>query len=379
MRSHRRTRSSSRLWPALTLLLLLLATATAVACGDDDDEAGSGGDGQAAETTATAAPVEFAVPDGYSGPETGLPSEYPEPADCNGVTVGWQNPLAANEELNAQQEAAKIEVERLGGKIITLDDAVDPNKQVSNMQQLLAQGADAIAFLPIDPKAVDPVLRQAQDDDVPVLAIERTQTRDEDPGPITTQIWRGRDIQAYNQATYMAEANPDGSIGVIGYAVPVPGITYIEERVQHWAKEKGLDVAAFEENQTDDSAGGEKVGNALITRNPDISGIIAYNDPTALGAGIAARAAGSADLTVVGLNGGDDGLEGVRGDRLSATFQQDSVGTGVQAARALCTLGKDPDAKVPELIVRPPSGAITKDNVDSAKSWTDQLEELLAQ
>jgi ribose transport system substrate-binding protein len=367
--------SPRRPWAMLALILVLLAALTAVACGDDDDE-DDGADRQTTEVAGGAEAATFAVPEGYSGPESGLPSEYPEPTDCDGQTIGWQNPLAANEELRAQQEAVELEVERLGGETIVLDDAVDPNKQVSNMQQLLAQGAKAIGFLPIDPKAVDPVLRQAQKSNVPVLAVERTQTREEDPGPITTQIWRGRDIQAFNQATYLAEANPGASLAVIGYAVPVPGITYLEERAQFWAKENGLEVAAFDENQTDDSAGGERVGSAVITRNPDIQGIIAYNDPTALGAGTAARAAGAPDLTVVGLNGGEDGFEGVRNGRLSATFQQDSVGTGVQAARALCTLAKDPGADVPELIVRPPSGPVTEDNVDVTPTWEQQLEEL---
>ena len=40
-----------------------------------------------------------------------------------------------------------------GCKVIALDDQLSPDKQVSNMQQLLAQEVDAIIFYPLDPKA----------------------------------------------------------------------------------------------------------------------------------------------------------------------------------------------------------------------------------
>ena len=53
-----------------------------------------------------------------------------------------------------------------------LDDALDVDKQVSNMQQLLAQKVKAIVFYPLDPKAMTPVLDQAKKQGVPVVAID---------------------------------------------------------------------------------------------------------------------------------------------------------------------------------------------------------------
>ena len=42
--------------------------------------------------------------------------------------------------------------------MIALDDGLSPDKQVTNMQQLLAQKVNAIVFYPLDPKATVPVL-----------------------------------------------------------------------------------------------------------------------------------------------------------------------------------------------------------------------------
>ena len=77
-------------------------------------------------------------------------------------TIGFQNPIAANEFLGFLQKAVVAEGKRYGCRVITLDDALSPDKQVTNMQQLLAQNVGVIIFYPLDPKATTPVLQQAQ-------------------------------------------------------------------------------------------------------------------------------------------------------------------------------------------------------------------------
>lgn len=359
----------------VAILIAGLAVAVLVAaCGGDDDDDGDSDGGDGGGTGGGA--VAFEVPAGYTGPEADLPTEYAEPESCEGLTIGWQNPLAANENLSAQEEAFTIEVERLGGETITVDDEVDPDRQVSNMQRLLAQDADAIGFLPLDPSATDPILNQAERQNTPVLAIESSLEVDADPGNVATQIWQGRDMQAFNQATFTAEQVPDSDVALIGFAPPVPSIDYLEERVEFWSGDEGLNVVQVQESEADDSSGGEQAMTAIVAENPEVAAVIAYNDPNGLGAASAARAGGLEDVTIVGNNGGEDGLGGVSSGRLAATFQNDAVGIGIQGARALCTLGADPNADVPPIVVRPPSEAITADNVDQAQTWVEQIEAL---
>ena len=63
-----------------------------------------------------------------------------------------------------------------------------------------------------------------------------------------------------------------------------------------------MTVLGTQDNPTDDVTGGEKAGNALIQRYSDMDAVIGYNDPSAIGAVMAARGAGKT-LTVIGLNG----------------------------------------------------------------------------
>ena len=104
-----------------------------------------------------------AIPAGYTGVESKLPTAFKTPAKKSGsCSIGFQNPIAANEFLGFLQKAVVAEGKRYGCRVITLDDALSPDKQVSNMQQLLAQKVGVIIFYPLDPKATTPVLKQAQ-------------------------------------------------------------------------------------------------------------------------------------------------------------------------------------------------------------------------
>lgn len=319
-----------------------------------------------------------AVPPGYKGVEATLPTAYKMPKKKPGVkcTIGFQNPIAANETLTFWQRGVIAQAKVFGCKVIALDDKLSPDKQVSNMQQLLAQNVNAIIFYPIDPKATVPVLRQAKTKGVPVLAVDATFGSPKATAPylpyVTTQVWQGRDIQAYLQAQAMAKAKPGAKVGLIGIGAPVPALKYLNRRQAFWCKKFGLTVLGTQDNPTDDVTGGEKAANGLLQRYPDMNAVIGYNDPSALGAITAARGAGR-KLTVVGLNGSSEGLTAVRSGRAAATVQVDAVGWGRQQAIAAYNLITKQNLPLPKIIVRP-STLITKANIDKVPSWQEQVD-----
>ena len=243
-------------------------------------------------TTIGASPS--AVPSGYKGIEAKLPTAYKVPAKRSGTscTIGFQSPIAANETLSYWQRAVVAQGKAYGCRVITLDDALDPDKQVSNMEQLLAQNADVIIFYPLDPKATTPVLRKARSQGVPVLAVDASFGNTKAVPLITSQVWQGRDIQAYLQAQAMARAKKGAKLGLIGIGVPVPALKYLNKREAQWAKQFGLSVVGSRDNPSDDVTGGEKAANGLLQAYSDMDAVIGYNDPSALGAVVAARGAG---------------------------------------------------------------------------------------
>ncbi len=311
---------------------------------------------------------------GYTGKEGSAPSTFGNVKAKAGVTckIGFQNPLAANESLQYLQKGAVAQAKALGCKIITLDDALSVDKQVSNMQQLLAQKVNAIIFYPLDPKAVNPVLAQAKKQGVPVVAEDAGFGDPKAKGipGVSAGVWQARDIQAYLQVQALRKAKPGAKVGLIGIGAPVPALKYLAARQAFYAKKAGLTVVGVQDNATDDVTGGQKAGNALVQRYPDMNAVIGYNDPSAIGAVIAARSVGK-KLAVVGLNGTSDGLAAVKDGRLVATVRSESVSIGQELVRGAYLLVTKQKLRAKVVVVRPV--IVTKANVNKLPSWDAQL------
>ena len=326
---------------------------------------------------AAAAPKGVPVPAGYNGPEAKLPTAFPTPTKKAGTkcTIGFQNPVAANETLGAWQKAVVAQGKKLGCKVITLDDKLSPDQQVTNMQQLLAQHVNAIIFYPLDPKATVPVLKQAKKAGVPVLATDATFGSPKATAPylpyIAAQVWQARDIQAYQQCAELAKEKPGANVGLIGIGAPVPALKYLTQRQAFWCKKRGITIVGTQDNPSDDVTGGEKAANGLLQRYSNLDAVIGYNDQSAIGAIAAARGSGR-QIVAIGVNGSSDGLAAIKAGREGGTSQVDPVGWGVQQVYAAYDLITKQHLPLPKIIVRP-SRLVTKANVGSLPSWSAQL------
>jgi ribose transport system substrate-binding protein len=343
---------------AAALTLLVVAVALAVAASASGRGAG------------------VPVPKGYKGVEATLPIAYKVPAKrAAKCTIGFQNPIAGNETLHTLQLAVQAQAKVFGCKVIALDDQTQPDKQVSNMQQLLAQNVDAIIFYPLDPKATVPLLKQAKKKGVPVVAIDGTFGSTKASVPylpyLSTQVWQGRDIQAFLQVQAMVKAHAKAKVGIIGLGFPVPALKYLNQREAFWGKKYGLTIVGKQDNPSDDITGGQKAATGLVQRYSDMNAIIGYNDPSALGAAIAARTAGR-KITIVGCNGDSAGLSAVKSGKLAATVRVDPVGWGTQTVIAAYSLITKQNLPLAKIIVRP-AEMITKANVGKAASWSAQI------
>jgi len=311
-----------------------------------------------------------ALYEGYSGDEAGLPTEYPEPKPGK-VTIGWLNPFGAQPVLATQQQGAESQVANLGGTIKTADDKLEPNKQVSDFETMLNQNAEAIELIPIDPGATKPLLQHAEEAEVPVFAFDQTHSLKESAAGISTQIWQGRDHQAYAMAKYMSEAAPEGKIGLIGFGFPVPNIEYLMERLNFWAKKFNLDVVSEVQSKSDDASGGEGAMQGLLKESVD--GLLCYTDQVCVGARASAKQAGQ-DIVNVAVGGGPAGIEAVKNGQLTATLQTDAVQQGVQAVNGMYDLVAG--TKVPPIVLRAPLQLIDEETVENVVDWEAELSEL---
>ena len=126
----------------LAILALVLVVA---ACGDDDGE----------ETTTTAAATTTtAAEEGFT------------------VGVSWNN---YNEERWAKWDEPDMKgaIEAAGGTYISTDAGSSAEQQIADVEQLIAQGADALIILAQDGTAIKPAVASALEQGIPVIAYDR--------------------------------------------------------------------------------------------------------------------------------------------------------------------------------------------------------------
>ena len=344
--------------------------AAACSSGSSTTAASSAAPAESAPAASAAASAPAATDVVFESLETNIPVGYDKP-ESGALKLAYLNPVGGNEFLDTLGKSMKLATEQLGGTYIELDGKGSVDDQVSQLDQLIAQGVDGIFVFALDPNAMKPSLAKAKKAGIALISIDENFTSD-DIGDYNSQILQRRDEAAFLGAGEMASlVAPGSSIGTIDFAIAVPSIVYSIEQAKKWATAFGLTVAGNASNPSDDIAGGETAGTELLANYPDIAGVIAYNDPSAVGANAAARSQGKDGLAFGGQNGGSDGLEAVAGGRINYTIQLDAPSIGQFAAWGLYNVKQGKD--VPKTVKAGDPKLITTDNVGSATTWADQL------
>ncbi|MGH3260418.1 MAG: sugar ABC transporter substrate-binding protein, partial [Trebonia sp.] len=314
------------------LLGIALVALLAAGCGSSSSSSSSSAASGAAATSAAATSAgtqssSASVP--FTPVAPGLPVGYPKPTPKH-LVIGYSTPNTDVEDLVMLSQAIKDEAQKLGGKAIVISANNSVSKQVNDLEQLINQHVNALLLFPLDPNSVGPPLRIAAAHHIPVISVDINLTQPN--GNLlgaNSQVWRRKSQVAYLAAKYMASKLPAGSqVATMGFAVPVPSITYYVDRMKYWAEKFGLKVVGNVDNQTDDITGGAKAMSAILGRFPDIKGLLAYNDVSAIGAQTVARQQGKTGIVLVGANGGTDAVAAIKDGKESASIQLPNVSTG---------------------------------------------------
>lgn len=377
---------SATLKAAITLALVLCCAALLAACGSGGSSTGStsseGSGGSTSESpesteTSSEAALTSEFTDGYAGPESKFPTSYEAPEEKAGTefTVGFINPNASIESLGDLEKAVEEQTKNLGGQFIAKNSQLDIDREVSNFEQLLAQNVNAIVCYPIDPRALGPSLKKAEEQGVAVIGIDmNADTTTPLAEGFTSQLTLSRDYGAFLAAKTMSEAEPEAETGIITIAAPVPAFAFQVERLEAYGKEDGLKFVGVQKNSNDSTSGATQAMNSLLSSSSGMTGTFAYNDLTGLTASGAARAA-NREVSVISFNGEAAAQEAVEQGNLLGTYMIDWVGVGSQAVLAAYDQITEQNLPLPKLVVRP-GWMITQETASSIPSLTEQLEEL---
>ncbi|MFB8074343.1 ABC transporter substrate-binding protein [Streptomyces californicus] len=299
----------------------VLATALAAAgCAKSETSDDAGGDsGQAAQEAKT--------PDSSSGSGCKLETYGAPELDLKDAVVGFSqsekeaNPFRIAETRSIRDEAKKVGVK----KLLTTNAQSQLSKQISDIQDMLSQGAQFLIIAPLNSDGLEPALKAAAAKKVPVLTIDRkvnsTACKD-------YVAFLGSDFVEQGKRAADAMIKTTGGKGKVAILLGASGNNVTTDRTKGFvdqieAKAPGLEIVA---QQTGEFARdkGQQVMEQLIQSKPDITAVYAENDEMGLGAVTALKAAGKKpgkDVKIVSVDGTRNAVQALVNGEYNAVIE----------------------------------------------------------
>ncbi|MDI9374288.1 MAG: substrate-binding domain-containing protein, partial [Thermotogota bacterium] len=208
----------------------------------------------------------------------------------------------------------------LGLGFVVLDAQDSPEKQFSQVQDLIIRKVDVLIINPVDSDAIVPAVLEANAAGIPVITV----TRPSNGGVVAQHL--DIDNKEAGMLAAVAMANALNGKGRVAILEGIPGAPSATDRQQGFVNElkKYPDiqvVTSLTANYSREQ--GATVAEDILQGNPVLNGIYGHNDEMALGAVRAAIAAGRlSELKIVGIDATDDALAAIKAGEMVATVQQ---------------------------------------------------------
>lgn len=281
-----------------------------------------------------------------------------------GVTVGdLANPFFVQIGKGAELKAKELAGDNV--KVTIVSSGYDLGQQVTQIDNFIAAQTDLIIINAADSKGIGPAVKRARDAGIVVVAVDVN--ADGANATVTSNNYQAGEIACQ---AIVDKLDGKGNVVIING----PPVSAIQDRVQGcqdvFAKHTDIKVLSDNQNAKGSREGGLEVMTALLTAHPKIDAVFAINDPTAIGADLAAKQAQRNEFFIMGVDGSPDAEETLKRDNslFIGTPAQDPQ---VMAAEAV-KLGYDilQGQEAPKEPVLIPVTMINRDNVGEYKGWT---------
>lgn len=252
--------------------------------------------------------------------------------------------------INGAKEAAASDNVQL--TVAAGRDQTDSDGQIQAIENAVARGDNAILIANNGP-AVNDALKKAKDAGLLVIALDTPTT----PGDLADVTYASDNLLAGKQIGQWTSGALKGEKATIAlldlFADKVVSIDY--QRDQGFLDGMGIPLNNPEKNGDEAKTGkysggdyqiacneatngaedgGRTAMENCLTNNPDINVVYTANEPSALGAVQALKAAGNTKAKVVSINGSCDGVKGVASGQFGADAQQYPSKMGASGIKA---------------------------------------------
>ncbi|MDZ8264128.1 ABC transporter substrate-binding protein [Nostoc sp. ChiQUE01b] len=265
-------------------------------------------------------------------------------------------------------QAVEAEAKRIGGKdvnVIIASSAYDLNQQANQIENFTAANTDIIVLNAADKSGIKPIVEKAKQAGRIVIAVDTGAEGGVDATITTNNIQAGE-----VSCKYIADRLKGKGNVVIVNGPPVDSVI---QRVSGCesvlSKYPAIKILSKNQNADGSRDGGLRVMTDLLTTFPKIDAVFAINDPSGVGAELAANQAQRKDFFIVGVDGAPEAITAIaaKDGLYAATATQNPRGMAEKAVQVGNDIlnGKKPSNST----ILIPVKLITKDNVSTEKGW----------
>lgn len=219
-------------------------------------------------------------------------------------------------------DAIKAKAAEQGYTVVTVSGDEDANKQQNQVKDFIVQGVAAIVLTPCDSRAIGTAIQEANAAGIPVFTADIACIAPD--AKVITHIATDNYSGGRQAAQAMIEAlGGTGKVGILDF----PQLESVmlrtkgfREELEQQVKEKGVTLEVVSVLPGDGAKDKSfKSTQDMLQSHPEINGIFAINDPSALGCYAALENAGAQNkIKIVGFDGQIDGRRAIKEGKIYA-------------------------------------------------------------
>ena len=251
------------------------------------------------------------------------------------ISKGFQHQFWQAVKAGADKAAAELGVE------VTFegpDNETMVDRQIDMLSAALAKKPAAIGFAALDSQAAIPLLKQADEAGIPIIAFDSGVDSDIPKATAATDNLAAAALAADKMAELIGGS---GKVAIVAHdQTSRTGIDRVEG-FQKQVEEKYPDI----EIVTVQYGGGDHLKSTEITKsilqaNPDLKGIFGANEGSAIGVVNGVREMNRTDVVVIGYDSGAQQKQAIKDGLMAGAITQNPVGIGYETVKAAVAAAK---------------------------------------
>jgi ribose transport system substrate-binding protein len=239
-------------------------------------------------------------------------------------TIGFSALTLKNPFFKIIADSLTEEATKQGFTVLVNDAERDVNTQAKHIDNYIAQKVAAIVINPADRSAIGPAVKKANAAGIPVFTcdLECTAEGAEITGHVGTDNYQGGKLAGEAMVNALGDAG--GKVLVLHFkqanscVLRVQGFKEVIDAHNDGRTSGTIEIVAELEGGGLQDEGFRATADALQA-HPDLAGIFAINDPSALGAWTALKQAGKDDqIKVIGFDGQREGKQAIKEGKILA-------------------------------------------------------------